>query len=109
MIKTEEEIQKLKNASMLTDKGFEYICKKIKPGMTEKEIANELDKYMFSIGAADLAFETIVGSGENSAQIHSVPGDRVIKDNDIILLDFGYVIDGYCSDMSSSLKSTLTM
>lgn len=103
MIKTKEEIEKLKNASMLTDKGFEYICKIIKPGMTEKEIAKKLDDYMFSLGATGLAFDTIVGSGENSAQIHSTPSDRVIKDKDIILLDFGYVVDGYCSDMSRTI------
>lgn len=103
MIKTKEEIEKLKNASMLTDKGFEYICKIIKPGMTEKEIAKKLDDYMFSLGATGLAFDTIVGSGKNSAQIHSTPSDRVIKDKDIILLDFGYVVDGYCSDMSRTI------
>jgi len=103
MIKTKEEIEKLKNASELTDKGFAYICQTIKAGMTEKEIAKKLDEYMFSLGATDLAFETIVGSGENSAQIHSTPTDRTIQSDDIILLDFGYVIDGYCSDMSRTV------
>lgn len=93
MIKTKEEIQKLRYASELTDKGFEYICKNIKPNMTEKEIANKLNEYMFSIGASDLAFETIVGSGVNSFQIHSTPTDRKIEENDIILLDFGYVVE----------------
>lgn len=103
MIKTKEEIEKLKYASKLTDEGFEYICKEIKPGMTEKEIAKKLDDYMFSIGATGLAFDTIVGSGENSSQIHSTPSDRIIQENDIILLDFGYVINGYCSDMSRTV------
>lgn len=103
MIKTKEEIKKLRYASELTDKGFEYICSNIKPGMTEKVIAKKLNDYMYSLGATDLAFDTIVGSGENSAQIHSTPSDRVIQENDIILLDFGYVIDGYCSDMSRTI------
>ena len=103
MRKTKEEIEKLKNASALTDKGFAYICQQIKPGMTEKEIAQKLDAYMFSLGASGLAFDTIVGSGKNSSQIHSTPSDRVIEENDIILLDFGYVIDGYCSDMSRTI------
>lgn len=103
MIKTNEEIEKLKHASELTDKGFEYICSVIKPGMTEKEISEKLNNYMFSIGATGLAFDTIVGSGENSSQIHSTPSDRIILEKDIILLDFGYVIDGYCSDMSRTI------
>ena len=103
MIKTKEEIEKLKYASIKTDKGFEYICKNIKPGMTEREIATKLDDYMFSIGAEGLAFDTIVGSGVNSAQIHSTPTDRKIEENDIILFDFGYVFDGYCSDMSRTI------
>ena len=103
MIKTLEEIEKLKFASELTDKGFKYICEIIKPGMTEKEIAQKLDDYMFSLGATSTAFETIVGSGINSAQIHSTPGDRKIQEKDIILLDFGYIIDEYCSDMSRTI------
>ena len=103
MIKTKEEIEKLKYASSLNDKGFQYICQNIKVGMTEKEIATKLDEYMFSLGAEGLAFDTIVGSGQNSAQIHSVPTDRKIEENDIILFDFGYVVDGYCSDMSRTV------
>ena len=101
--KTNDEIEKLRYASKLTDMGFEYICSKIKPGMTEIEIAEMLDQYMFSLGASATAFDTIVGSGKNSAQIHSVPTDRKIEEQDIILMDFGYVVDGYCSDMSRTI------
>lgn len=103
MIKTKEEIEKLRYASSLNDKGFKYICENIRPGMTEKEIASMLDEYMFSIGAEGLAFDTIVGSGVNSSQIHSVPTDRKIEEKDIILFDFGYVVGGYCSDMSRTV------
>lgn len=103
MIKTKEEIEKLRKASLLNDRGFEYICKIIKPGMTEKEIASKLDEFMLSNGATGLAFDTIVGSGVNSAQIHSTPTDRKIEENDIILFDFGYIVDGYCGDMSRTI------
>ena len=103
MVKTKEEIEKLKYASKMTDKGFEYICSFIRPGMTEIEIAKALDEYMFSIGATGLAFDTIVGSGVNSSKIHSEPSDRKIEKQDIILLDFGYVFDEYCSDMSRTI------
>lgn len=100
MIKTKEEIEKLRKACELTDEGFKFICKNIKPGMSEIEIAKKLDDYMFSIGATGLAFETIVGSGINSSLIHSTPSERKIEERDIIQFDIGYVFEGYCSDMS---------
>lgn len=103
MIKTEDEIIKLKKASELADACFEYICNTIKIGMTEKEIAKLMDDYMFSNGATALSFDTIVGSGENSSQIHSTPTDRKIEVGDIILLDFGCVVEGFCSDISRTI------
>lgn len=103
MIKTEDEIVKLKKASELADACFEYICNTIKIGMTEKEIAKLMDDYMLSNGATALSFDTIVGSGENSSQIHSTPTDRKIEFGDIVLLDFGCVIEGYCSDISRTI------
>lgn len=103
MIKSKDEIEKLKKASSLADECFEYICNTIKIGMSEKEIAGLMDNYMLSNGATGLSFETIVGSGENSSQIHSTPTDRKIKFGDIILLDFGCVVEGYCSDISRTI------
>ena len=101
--KTNEEIENLKKASSLADECFEYICNTIKIGMTEKEIANLMDEYMLTHGATNLAFDTIVGSGVNSAQIHSTPTDRKIEFGDIILLDFGCIVDEYCSDISRTI------
>lgn len=103
MIKTDDEIDKLKKASKLADECFEYICSKIKIGMTELEIAKEMDEYMLSNGATSLSFDTIVGSGKNSSFIHSTPTNKKIEYGDIILLDFGCVVDGYCSDISRTI------
>lgn len=103
MIKTNEEIEKLKKASKLADECFDYICNTMKIGMTEKEVANLMDDYMLTNGASRLSFDTIVGSGVNSAQIHSIPTDRKIEFGDIILLDFGCVVDEYCSDISRTV------
>lgn len=103
MIKSKEEIDKLKKASALADECFKYICNTIKIGMTEIEVAKLMDNYMLSNGASALSFDTIVGSGENSSQIHSTPTEREIKYGDIILLDFGCVVDGYCSDISRTI------
>ena len=75
----------------------------MKIGMTEKDVAKLMDDYMLSHGASALSFETIVGSGENSSFIHSTPSERKISYGDIVLLDFGCVVDGYCSDISRTI------
>ncbi len=103
IIKTEEEIKKLRAAALLGDKCFEHICNFIKPGMTEKMIAQEMNDFFIKNGASGLSFDTIVGAGKNSAFIHSTPTDNIIQDQDIILLDFGCVLDGYCSDTSRTI------
>lgn len=103
IIKTKDEIEKLRKAAILGDKCFEHICQFIKVGMTEKQIAKEIDDFFVKNGASCNSFDTIVGAGKNSAQIHSIPTDYVIQNQDIILLDFGCVLDGYCSDMSRTI------
>ncbi len=103
MKKTEEEIVKLKKASLLADECFKAICQEIKIGMTEKEIADKMDAYMLSHGATALSFSTIVGSGVHSSLIHSTPSTRSIVYGDILLLDFGCVVEGYCSDISRTI------
>ena len=71
--------------------------------MTEKEIANYIYEFFVKNGASGLSFDTIVGSGKNSAQIHSTPTDRKILENDIILFDMGCIYNGYCGDMSRTI------
>ena len=71
--------------------------------MTEKRIAAEIDYAMKCAGAANPSFDTIVASGENGAKPHAVPSDRVIRDGDLITMDFGSVHDGYCSDMTRTV------
>ena len=103
VIKEEYEIEKIKKACEITDRAFEYIIKNIRRGMTEKELAFELNYQMMKNGAEGLAFDTIVTSGPNSSMPHAVPTDRIIKENDIILFDFGAKYDGYCSDCSRTI------
>ena len=71
--------------------------------MSEKEIAKYIYEFFVKNGATGVSFDTIVGSGINSAQIHSVPTDRKILENDIILFDMGCLYNGYCSDMSRTI------
>ena len=67
--------------------------------MTEKQIAREIDDYYYK-NAEGTSFDTIVASGENSSKPHAVPTDRKIQEKDIITIDMGCKIDGYCSDMT---------
>lgn len=100
IVKDDEEYEAIKKACEITDKAFEYIIRNIKKGMTEKEVAFEIERFMILNGAEDRAFETIVASGENSSMPHAVPSDRVIQRGDIIQFDFGAKYKGYCSDFS---------
>ena len=101
--KTPEEVEKIMEAQSITDDCFEHMCAFIGEGMTEKEIALELDFYMLSHGAQALSFETIVASGENSAKPHAVPGERRVKKGDFITMDFGAVVDFYHADMTRTV------
>ena len=99
MIKDKDEISNIEKACEITDNCFEYLLTYIKPGMTEKQIAEEIEEYYR--GRTDgLAFETIVASGENTSMPHAVPTDRKIQEQDIITIDMGCIVNGYCSDMT---------
>ncbi len=102
MIKDEEEIGYIRKACQITDECFEYISNYIKPGMTEKQIAKEINEYFYK-NSDGLAFETIVASGENSSKPHAIPTDRQIQKDDVILIDMGCRVNGYCSDMSRTI------
>lgn len=102
-IKDNFEIDAITKACELTDKCFEHLLKFIKKGMTEKEIAFEIERYFRENGADGLAFPSIVASGINSSMPHSVPTDKKIESGDIITLDFGCVFNGYCSDMTRTI------
>lgn len=102
-IKDEEEIKNITKACIITDKCFDYITTFIKKGMTEKQIAYEIDKFFIENGAEGVAFETIVASGPNSSKPHAVPTERRITSGDVITIDMGCKYNGYCSDMTRTI------
>ena len=102
MIKDEDEIKYLKQACKITDECFEFLLEYIKPGMTEKEIATKIEQYYME-HAEGISFDPIVASGENSSKPHAVPTDRKIQERDIITIDMGCKIKGYCSDMTRTI------
>ncbi len=99
MIKDEDEIRNIEKACEITDNCFSYLLNYIKPGMTEKQIANEIEDY-YKQRTDGLSFDTIVASGENTSKPHAVPTDRKIQEKDIITIDMGCKVNGYCSDMT---------
>ena len=92
-----------KQACKITDACFNHICNYIKVGMTEKEIAFEIEHYFRTHGADGIAFDTIVASGSNSSMPHAIPTDRKIEVGDPITIDFGCKYKGYCSDMTRTI------
>lgn len=102
MIKDEEEIKNIQKACEITDNCFSYLLEYIKPGMTEKQIAREIEEY-YRDRTDGLSFETIVASGENTSKPHAVPTDRKIQEKDIITIDMGCKVNGYCSDMTRTI------
>ncbi len=103
MVKDEEEIAKIQKACELTDACFEHLQKFIKIGMTEKEVAYEIENYFLRNGADGLSFETIVASGKNSSKPHAITTEKTIEKGDPITIDFGCKYQGYCSDMTRTI------
>lgn len=98
-IKREDEIENIRSAAQRTDACFDWITGKIKPGVTEGQIAWEIESFFRKHGAQN-AFSPIVAFGKNSSQPHYQTSDVRLKTSDIILLDFGAKVNGYCSDMT---------
>lgn len=99
-VKTEDEIEIIQEAVNIAEKGFDYILGFVKPGITEIEVANELDFYMRKLGATEVSFDTIVASGIRSAMPHGVASDKIIENGDMVTIDFGCYYKGYVSDMT---------
>ncbi|MFO7965424.1 MAG: Xaa-Pro peptidase family protein [Desulfobacterales bacterium] len=103
LIKDESEIALTRKALSVAEAAFVETAGMLEPGMTEKEIAWNLEQTVRRSGGDTLSFPTIVASGPNSALPHAVPGDRKIKSGEPILFDWGVRMDGYCSDTSRTL------
>ena len=102
-IKSPAEIVAIRKACDITSEAFSAILPKIREGMTEKELQIELDFTMLRLGADSLAFDTIIASGENGSLCHAIPGSRTLKNGDMITMDFGAKVGGYCSDMTRTV------
>lgn len=102
-IKEKAEIDKIRAAEELGDRAFSYILERVEANRSEKELALELEFFMRKAGASALSFETIIASGCRSAMPHGIASDKLIEKGDLVTLDFGCVLDGYCSDMTRTI------
>ncbi|MFO7952365.1 MAG: Xaa-Pro peptidase family protein [Bacillota bacterium] len=103
MFKNEEELNTLKNGARVLDAAFEYICRRIKAGVAEKELALDLEIYLKRQGAKEPSFRFIVASGSRGAMPHATASDKEIQDGELITLDFGGVFDDYATDMTRTV------
>ncbi|MBN1995670.1 MAG: aminopeptidase P family protein [Anaerolineae bacterium] len=103
MRKDKTEIASIKKAVALADDAFAHISAWLRPGQTELQVAWELESYMRTHGAEAVSFKSIVAGGPNSAKPHAVPTERSLQPGEPIVLDFGCMVGGYCSDMTRTV------
>lgn len=103
MQKDEAEIQILQEAADIADLTFTHILGYLKPGISELDVALEMEFFMRKNGATSSSFDTIIASGERSALPHGVASERKLQSNEFVKLDFGAYYKGYCSDMTRTV------
>lgn len=101
-IKSDEEIEEMKNAIEVTRKGIEFILKNIKPGRYEYQSAADFE-YQCALNNSTLAFDTIVASGKDATVLHYVTNQKPLDENDLVLFDLGASVNHYCADISRTL------
>ena len=102
-VKDAEELALIQLAQDATDQAFEDVLEKLAVGMTERQVAQEIEHAMRRAGADGLSFETIVAFGENAAEPHHEPGHRTLEDGDVVKMDFGALWEGYHADMTRTV------
>jgi Xaa-Pro aminopeptidase len=102
-VKDDNELATLRRAIAQGDAAYAHIVDFMQPGMTEREVAWEMESFMRTHGAERLAFPIIVGSGPNGAMPHARASDRPIQAGEPVVMDFGAVVDGYCSDLTRTV------
>lgn len=103
IIKSADEIAHLREAARITDLAFEAALKLMRPGVTEVEVALELERVMRVNGATGAAFDIIVASGPRGAMPHGVASQKPLAAGELVTLDFGAVVNGYHADMTRTV------
>ncbi|UCD27653.1 MAG: aminopeptidase P family protein, partial [Planctomycetota bacterium] len=100
LIKDDSEVTAIKKAIRVAESAFRAVLRRIRLGMTERQLAALLQHEMLDRGAEEASFPIIVAAGANSSRPHAQPGDRKIRTSDAVLIDWGAKVDRYCSDLT---------
>ena len=103
LVKDEDELALMAEAALIGCKLFEHMLGFIRPGLAEIEVAAELEYQARLLGAEGMSFETIVASGERSALPHGRATTARLPRRGFLTLDFGIILEGYCSDMTRTV------
>ena len=102
-VKDERELTAMREAARLGDEALAGLLPTLREGVTERQVAVDLDLAMRRLGGESLAFDTIVAFGEQAAEPHHHPGGRPLATGDLVELDFGATVDGYCANLARSM------
>lgn len=103
LVKTEDEIERMKIAGEFADKALEIGFNALKEGITEQEVVAEIEYQLKKMGIPEMSFPTMVLFGDHAGSPHGTPGDRKLKDGELVLFDLGVVKDGYTSDVTRTI------
>lgn len=103
IVKSPAEVDAIGRACALGDRAFDYLIEAVRPGMTERAVARLIAEFFEDHGAEDLAFDSIVLVGARASMPHGTPGDTLVQDGLVLLMDFGCQVDGYRSDMTRTV------
>ncbi len=103
LIKDESELKRIKKAVEIADQAFVHILDYLTPGLSEKDVALELEYFMKKLGGEKNSFDFIVASGKRSSLPHGVASDKKLQKGDFVTMDFGTIYQGYCSDMTRTV------
>jgi Xaa-Pro aminopeptidase len=103
MVKEPEELARIREAARMADEGLAHVLERVSVGVSERELALELEFFMRRQGAEDVSFDPIVAAAERSALPHARPTDRQVENGRFVLFDLGCIHEGYCSDMTRTV------
>jgi Xaa-Pro aminopeptidase len=97
-VKQPDEVEAIRRATEVTNRVYERMAEEKFSGRTETELVWRMTEFFHEEGADEPAFETIVAAGPTAASPHAMPGERIVEDGELVLIDAGAKLDGYCSD-----------
>jgi Xaa-Pro aminopeptidase len=103
MVKDPDEIEALRASIVLNEAAFNHLARTVRPGISERELAWEMENYVRTHGGEGISFDPITVGGPNSAIPHAQPSDRPVRADELVLFDIGTLLDGYCSDMTRTV------